>query len=81
MGVGCIGKLWGYEYLGVELDIFISVKGLVGGVFIGVMMCKKFCDVFELGNYVSIFGGNFLVCVVGLVVLKIIEGDCLLDNV
>lgn len=66
--MGCSGKFWGYENFGIELDIFIFVKGLGGGIFIGVMLCKFYCDVFELGSYVSIFGGNFFVCVVVLVV-------------
>lgn len=81
VGVGRTGKLWGYENLGVEPDIFTSAKGLAGGVPIGAMMCKKFCDVFEPGNHASTFGGNPLVCAAGLTVLKTIEQDHLLENV
>ena len=81
VGVGRTGKLWGYENLGVEPDIFTSAKGLAGGVPIGAMMCKKFCDVFEPGNHASTFGGNPLVCAAGLTVLKTIEQDQLLENV
>lgn len=81
VGVGRTGKLWGYEHLGVEPDIFTSAKGLAGGVPIGAMMCKKFCDVFEPGNHASTFGGNPLACAAGLAVLKTIAGDRLLDNV
>jgi acetylornithine aminotransferase len=81
VGVGRTGKLWGYEHLGVEPDIFTSAKGLAGGIPIGAMMCKKFCDVFEPGNHASTFGGNPFACAAGLAVLKTIEGDRLLDNV
>ncbi|MEB3122487.1 MAG: aspartate aminotransferase family protein [Snowella sp.] len=81
VGVGRTGKLWGYENLGVEPDIFTSAKGLAGGVPIGAMMCKKFCDVFEPGNHASTFGGNPLVCAAGLTVLNTIEQDHLLENV
>lgn len=81
VGVGRTGKLWGYENLGVEPDIFTSAKGLAGGIPIGAMMCKKFCDVFEPGNHASTFGGNPLVCASGLTVLQTIEKDHLLENV
>lgn len=81
VGIGRTGKLWGYENLEVEPDIFTSAKGLAGGVPIGAMMCKKFCDVFEPGNHASTFGGNPLVCASALAVLQTIEQDHLLDNV
>ncbi|GFE69972.1 aspartate aminotransferase family protein [Chroococcus sp. FPU101] len=81
VGVGRTGKLWGYENLGVEPDIFTSAKGLAGGIPIGAMMCKKFCDVFEPGNHASTFGGNPFVCASGLAVLQTIEKDHLLNNV
>ncbi|MGL5034861.1 MAG: acetylornithine transaminase [Microcystaceae cyanobacterium] len=80
-GVGRTGKLWGYEHLGVEPDIFTSAKGLAGGVPIGAMMAKKFCDVFEPGNHASTFGGNPLVCAAALTVLQTIEREHLLENV
>lgn len=81
VGVGRTGKLWGYENLGVEPDIFTSAKGLAGGIPIGAMMCKKFCDVFEPGNHASTFGGNPFVCASGLAVLQTIERENLLENV
>jgi acetylornithine aminotransferase len=80
-GVGRTGKLWGYENLGVEPDIFTSAKGLAGGIPIGAMICKKFCDVFEPGNHASTFGGNPLVTAAALTVLQTIETDHILENV
>lgn len=81
VGVGRTGNLWGYETLGVEPDIFTSAKGLAGGVPIGAMMCKRFCDVFEPGSHASTFGGNPLACASALTVLKTLEQENLLDNV
>jgi acetylornithine aminotransferase len=81
VGVGRTGKLWGYENLGVEPDIFTLAKGLAGGIPIGAMMCKQFCDVFQPGNHASTFGGNPFACASALTVLDTIIKDHLLDNV
>jgi acetylornithine/N-succinyldiaminopimelate aminotransferase len=80
-GVGRTGKMWGYENLGIEPDIFTSAKGLAGGIPIGAMMCKASCDVFEPGNHASTFGGNPFVCGVSLAVLQTIEKENMLQNV
>lgn len=81
VGVGRSGKLWGYENLGVEPDVFTSAKGLAGGIPIGAMMCKKFCDVLSPGTHASTFGGNPLACASALTVLQTIEKDNILQNV
>jgi len=81
VGVGRTGKLWGYENLGVEPDIFTSAKGLAGGIPIGAMLCKDFCAVFEPGNHASTFGGNPFVCASALAVLQTLESENILQNV
>ena len=81
VGVGRTGKIWGYENLGVEPDIFTSAKGLAGGIPIGAMLCKDFCAAFEPGNHASTFGGNPFACAAALSVLQTIEKDQILDNV
>jgi acetylornithine/N-succinyldiaminopimelate aminotransferase len=81
VGMGRSGKLWGYENLGIEPDIFTSAKGLGGGIPIGAMMCKKFCDVFQAGDHASTFGGNPFACAVALCVCETIERENLLENV
>ncbi|MGF1480129.1 MAG: aspartate aminotransferase family protein [Cyanophyceae cyanobacterium] len=80
-GVGRTGKFWGYENLGVEPDIFTSAKGLAGGIPIGAMACKQFCDVFEPGNHASTFGGNPLACRAALAVCQTLERENILQNV
>ncbi|WP_066425470.1 aspartate aminotransferase family protein [Anabaena sp. 4-3] len=81
VGMGRSGKLWGYEHLGIEPDIFTSAKGLGGGIPIGAMMSKKFCDVFQPGEHASTFGGNPFVCGVALSVCQTLEKENILQNV
>ncbi len=80
VGMGRSGQLWGYENLGVEPDIFTSAKGLGGGIPIGAMLCKSFCDVFQPGDHASTFGGNPFACGVALAVCQTIERENLLAN-
>lgn len=81
VGMGRSGQYWGYENLGIEPDIFTSAKGLGGGIPIGAMLCKSFCDVFQPGDHASTFGGNPFACAVALAVCKTLEQENLLENV
>ncbi|MBW4598694.1 MAG: aspartate aminotransferase family protein [Calothrix sp. FI2-JRJ7] len=81
VGMGRSGKLWGYEQLGVEPDILTSAKGLGGGIPIGAMLAKKFCDIFQPGEHASTFGGNPFACGVALAVCETIEKENILANV
>lgn len=80
VGMGRSGKLWGYENLGIEPDIFTSAKGLGGGIPIGAMLCKASCNVFQPGDHASTFGGNPFACAVALTVCQTIEREHLLEN-
>ena len=81
VGMGRSGQLWGYENLGIEPDIFTSAKGLGGGIPIGAMLCKSFCDIFQPGDHASTFGGNPFACGVALEVCQTLEHEGLLQNV
>lgn len=81
VGMGRSGKFWGYEHLGIEPDIFTSAKGLGGGIPIGAVMCKKFCDVFQAGDHASTFGGNPLACAAALCVCETLERENILPHV
>jgi acetylornithine/N-succinyldiaminopimelate aminotransferase len=81
VGMGRTGTLWGYENLGIEPDIFTSAKGLGGGIPIGALLCKSFCDVFQPGDHASTFGGNPFVCKVALAVCETLESENILANV
>ena len=81
VGMGRTGKYWGYENLGIEPDIFTSAKGLAGGIPIGAMMCKKFCDIFQPGEHASTFGGNPFACAAAIAVGQTLERENILQNV
>ncbi|NEP01443.1 MAG: aspartate aminotransferase family protein [Symploca sp. SIO2E9] len=81
VGMGRTGKYWGYEHLGIEPDIFTSAKGLAGGIPIGAMMSKQFCDVLQAGEHASTFGGNPFACAAALTVTKVLEQENILQNV
>lgn len=81
VGVGRTGHFWGYENLGIEPDIFTSAKGLGGGIPIGAMLCKSFCNVFQPGDHASTFGGNPFATAVALAVCQTLKKEHLLANV
>jgi predicted acetylornithine/succinylornithine family transaminase len=75
-GVGRLGKLWGYQFYGIEPDIMTLAKGLGGGVPIGAFLAKEHCAVFKPGDHGTTFGGNPLTCAVGYAVLNhVIKND------
>ncbi len=80
VGMGRTGKVWGYENLGIEPDIFTSAKGLGGGIPIGALLAKEFCSIFQPGDHASTFGGNPFACAVALSVCQTLERDNLIVN-
>jgi acetylornithine/N-succinyldiaminopimelate aminotransferase len=81
VGMGRTGKLWGYENLGIEPDVFTLAKGLAGGVPIGAMLCKNSCSLFQPGDHASTFGGNPLACASAIAVCQTIEAEHLIEHV
>lgn len=66
-GIGRTGKLFGYELLGVEPDIFTLAKALGGGFPIGAVCAKEeAAKGFNPGDHGTTFGGNPLACSVAL---------------
>uniref|UniRef100_A0A7S1B6A0 acetylornithine transaminase n=1 Tax=Corethron hystrix TaxID=216773 RepID=A0A7S1B6A0_9STRA len=82
VGMGRSGKLWGYQNLGVEPDVFTSAKALGGGVPIGAMLTRgKASEVLQPGDHASTYGGNPLACAAALAVARTFSEDAILDNV
>lgn len=80
-GMGRTGKMWGYEQLEVEPDVFTTAKALGGGVPVGAMLCKSRADVFKPGDHASTYGGNPLASAAGNAVLDAFEKRNVIDNV
>jgi len=70
-GVGRTGKLWGYEYSGIEPDIMTLGKGLGGGVPLAALVARKAVSVFEHGDQGGTFNGNPLMAAVGCAIMAV----------
>jgi len=68
-GVGRTGKLWGYEYSGIEPDIMTLGKGLGGGVPLAALVAREAVSVFEHGDQGGTFNGNPLMAAVGCAIM------------
>lgn len=81
-GNGRTGKLFAYQYYGIEPDILATAKGLGGGFPISACIMKqKLADVMTTGSHGTTFGGGPLAAKVGLAVLNEICKPKLLANV
>lgn len=68
------GKWFAFEHEGVQPDVLTLAKGLGNGVPIGACLARgTAAQVFSLGSHGSTFGGNPLVCRVGLTVLDVLK--------
>ncbi|UFP93388.1 acetylornithine transaminase [Gloeobacter morelensis] len=79
-GMGRTGRLFGYEHLGIEPDVFTLAKALGGGVPIGALCAKDVFAIFEPGDHASTFGGNPLACAAALAVCQTLEAEHLVNN-
>lgn len=79
------GKLWGFEHYSIEPDIFVTSKGLSGGIYpIGATVVNE-----KAGNWmnedgfahISTFGGAELGCIVAMKVLEISQRKEVVENV
>jgi acetylornithine/N-succinyldiaminopimelate aminotransferase len=72
-GVGRIGKLFAYEWAGVEPDIMAIAKGIGGGFPVGACLAtEEAARGMTVGAHGSTFGGNPLAMAVGNAVLDVV---------
>ena len=73
-GIYRTGELFASNLYEIKPDIITVAKGLGGGVPVGAVM-TKLKDIFSPGDHGSTFGGNYLSCKAGNIVLDILEDE------
>ncbi len=81
VGCGRTGRLFAYEYYGVEPDIITLAKSLAGGLPIGAMLSRDgIAGSFSPGTHASTFGGNPISASAGIAFLSVLLKGEVLDN-
>jgi len=81
-GVGRTGKLFAYEWAGIEPDVMCIAKGIGGGFPVGACLAtEKAATGMVPGTHGSTFGGNPLAMAVANAVLDVITAPGFLDQV
>lgn len=80
-GIGRTGKLFAYEYSGIQPDIMTLAKALGNGFPAGAMLATdEVARAFVPGNHASTFGGNLLAMAAAQATLKTIFDEKILEN-
>ena len=81
-GVGRTGKLFAYEWSGIQPDIMAVAKGIGGGFPMGACLATaEAAKGMTAGTHGSTFGGNPLAMAVGNAVLDVVLGPGFLERV
>jgi acetylornithine/N-succinyldiaminopimelate aminotransferase len=81
-GIGRTGKLFAYEWAGIEPDIMAIAKGLGGGFPVGAFLATDEAAVGMVsGSHGSTFGGNPLAMAAANAVLDVVLGEDFLASV
>jgi acetylornithine/N-succinyldiaminopimelate aminotransferase len=81
-GVGRTGKLFAYEWAGIEPDVMAIAKGIGGGFPMGACLATaEAASGMTAGVHGTTFGGNPLAMAVGNAVLDVVLEDGFLEDV
>jgi len=79
------GIMWGWQSYGLQPDMFVTAKGLGGGVYpISACVATEQCAAWQKQDgaaHISTAGGSELGCVVAYQVLNMLERPALVSNV
>lgn len=80
-GMGRTGKLFAFQYYGIQPDIFTLAKSIAGGFPMGAMLAKpEWAEFLQPGTHASTFGGNYLACAAALAFLDVLQEEQILEN-
>lgn len=80
-GVGRTGRIFGYEWSGIEPDIMTLGKGLGGGLPLAALVAKAEVCCFEPGDQGGTYNGNPLVTAGGCAVMREVTSPGFLAHV
>ncbi len=81
-GMGRTGKLFAYEWSGIEPDVVSLAKGIAGGFPMGAILAKEHVAKYLVaGTHGTTFGGNPLACAAANAVLDVMLAPGFLDGV
>jgi acetylornithine/N-succinyldiaminopimelate aminotransferase len=81
-GMGRTGKLFAFEWAGIEPDVVATAKGLGGGFPIGAILAREHVAKYMVaGTHGTTFGGNPLACTAANAVLDVLLAPGFLDEV
>ncbi len=79
------GYMWGWQAFGIQPDIFVTAKGISGGIYpISAAVMTDRCAAWQREDgaaHITTAGGSELGCVVGLKVLEILQRPEVVANV
>ncbi|HTR17657.1 MAG TPA: aspartate aminotransferase family protein [Acetobacteraceae bacterium] len=81
-GMGRTGKLFAYQWSGIEPDVLSAAKGIAGGFPMGAILAREsVARHLTPGSHGTTFGGNPLACAAANAVLDVLLAPGFLDGV
>ncbi len=81
-GMGRTGKLFAYQWSGIEPDVLSAAKGIAGGFPMGAILAKeRLAKHLTAGTHGTTFGGNPLACAAANAVLDVVLAPGFLGEV
>ncbi|MFO7447249.1 MAG: acetylornithine/succinylornithine family transaminase [Ignavibacteriaceae bacterium] len=80
-GIGRTGKPFSFHHYDIKPDIVISAKAIGGGLPLGAFLTSEpFDNVLDAGKHGTTFGGNPVSCAAGIVVLREVFENGLMEK-